>query len=202
MKVRLGFAMVSVLVAGCGGSAPPAASPASAQASDGTGAPTSLDSATLRGVSADEIRGFTEGRALRLARAAEKNHNPAPYYILKYRSELGLFDEQLTPARAILEQERAQASKLGKELLADEAKLEVLLANLSGGNHDEQIAALTREIARLEGEIRLVHLQADVAAKKLLNSTQQVQYDALRSYDPAEDGRDALTHDGNCATRP
>ncbi len=197
MKLAAVLAMSAAVLAGCGGSTPPAAT---AQAASVAGSATTLDSASLRGVSADEIRGYTEGRALRFGRAAEKNHNPSPYYILKYKSELALFDEQLTPARAILERERAQASRLGKELLADEAKLETLLA--TPGSREDQVADLTREIARLEGEIRLVHLEADVAAKKLLNSSQQVQYDAVRSYDPEEDGRDALTHDGNCATRP
>lgn len=197
MKLAAVLAMSAAVLAGCGGSTPPAAT---AQTASAAGSATTLDSASLRGVSADEIRGYTEGRALRFGRAAEKNHNPSPYYILKYKSELALFDEQLTPARAILERERAQASRLGKELLADEAKLETLLA--TPGSREDQVADLTREIARLEGEIRLVHLEADVAAKKLLNSSQQVQYDAVRSYDPEEDGRDALTHDGNCATRP
>ena len=197
MKLALGLAMSAAFLAGCGGSTPP---PATAETQAAKTSATTLDSATLHGVSADEIRGYTEGRSLRFGRAAEKNHNPSPYYILKYKSELALFDEQLTPARAILDRERAQASKLGKELLGDESKLEALLS--TPGSREDQIAELTREIARLEGEIRLVHLEADVAAKKLLNSSQQVQYDAVRSYDPEEDGRDALTHDGNCATRP
>lgn len=197
MKLVLALGMSVAVLAGCGGSSPP---PATAQNEAAPASATTLDSATIHGVSADEIRGYTEGRALRFGRAAEKNHNPSPYYILKYKSELALFDEQLTPARAILDRERSQASKLGKELLADETKLETLLS--TPGSREDQVAELTREIARLEGEIRLVHLEADVAAKKLLNSSQQVQYDAVRSYDPEEDGRDALTHDGNCATRP
>ncbi|MGH7284410.1 MAG: hypothetical protein ACRELY_23030 [Polyangiaceae bacterium] len=198
MKHALVSAVSFALLAGCGASTPPP--PATVATSPASVATTTLDSAKLRGVSADEIRGYTEGRALRFGRAAEKNHNPSPYYILKYKSELALFDEQLTPARAILERERSQASRLGKELLADETKLETLLS--TPGSREDLVADMTREIARLEGEIRLVHLEADVAAKKLLNSSQQVQYDAVRSYDPEEDGRDAMTHDGNCATRP
>lgn len=203
MKISACSFALALVVVGCGGgSTPSPVAPPNGVAMNGAASTTSTTAATeaIRALSADEIRGLNEGRALRFGRAAEKNQNPAPYFLLKYRSELALFDEQMTPARAIMERERAQASKLGKELLADEAKLEALLA--TPGSREDEVAALTREIARLEGEIRLVHLQADVAAKKLINSDQQVRYNAIRSYDPDEDGRDALTHDGKCATRP
>jgi hypothetical protein len=188
---------------GCGGSTPPpaAATPASLTDSGSRRGIEPASSGEIQALSKDEIRGYKEGRAMRFGRAAEKNHNPSPYFLLKYKSELALFDEQLVPAKAILDRERATASRLGKDLLADQGKLEQLLGN-PAGVRDEEMAALVREIARIQGEIRLVHLQADVAAKKLLNSEQQVQYDAIRSYDPDEDGRDALSGDGVCATRP
>jgi hypothetical protein len=197
---NVSFLFVGVALSlGCGGSSPPTADTTS-PASGKSGA-AQVDTGDIHALSADEIRGLTEGRAMRFGRAAEKNHNPAPYFLLKYKSELALFDEQLIPAKAILDRERAQASKLGKELIADQAKLEGRL-NDPNGSRDDEVAALVREIARIQGEIRLVHLQADVAAKKLLNSDQQVQYDSIRSYDPEEDGRDAMSGDGVCATRP
>jgi hypothetical protein len=189
----------AALTLGCGGSPPPAPAAPNALLPKSGGADST--SGEIRALSTDEIRGIAEGRALRFGRAAEKNHNPTPYFLIKYRSELALFDEQLIPAKAILDRERTQAAKLGKELLADQAKLELVLGAPTGAR-DEEVAALAREIARIQGEIRLVHLQADVAAKKLLNSDQQVQYDSIRSYDPDEDGRDAMTGDGVCATRP
>lgn len=193
----------AALLIGCGGSSPPPAAATAASLSDRgsqRAAEATIDR-EIQGLSKDEIRGYKEGRAMRLGRAAEKNHNPSPYFLLKYKSELGLFDEQTVPAKAILDRERTIASRLGKDLLVNQGKLEQLLGN-PAGSHDDEVAALVREIARIQGEIRLVHLQSDVAAKKLLNSEQQVQYDALRSYDPDEDGRDAMTDDGVCATRP
>lgn len=191
------------MLLGCGGSPPPASANA-ASLSNHAESQRGIDTASdgdIQALSKDEIRGYKEGRAMRFGRAAEKNHNPSPYFLLKYRSELALFDEQLIPAKAILDGERSQASRLGNALLADQGKLEQLLGNPAGSRAYE-VAALVREIARIQGEIRLVHLQADVAAKKLLSSDQQVQYDSIRSYDPDEDGRDALTDDGVCATRP
>jgi hypothetical protein len=199
--MKKGHLLVLALLIGCGGSAPPAEMATSAAtAKSGKGQP-EASAGDIHALSADEIRGYAEGRAMRFARAAEKNHNPAPYFVLKYRSELGLFDEQLIPVKAILDHEHAQAARLGKELLADQAKVELMLGNPTGV-HDEELAALVREIARINGEIRLIHIEADVATKKLLRSDQQVQYDAIRSYDPEEDGRDAQTGDGVCGTRP
>jgi hypothetical protein len=193
----------AAILIGCGGGAPPPAAATAATLSEPgsqrVAEPTIAGE--IQGLSKDEIRGYKEGRAMRFGRAAEKNHNPSPYFLLKYRSELGLFDEQTVPAKAILDRERAIASRLGKDLLENQGKLEQLLNN-PAGSRDDEVAALVREIARIQGEIRLVHLQSDVAAKKLLNSEQQVQYDAIRSYDPDEDGRDAMTDDGVCATRP
>jgi hypothetical protein len=199
--MKKAFLLVLASLVGCGGSAPPAETAASAAAAKSGKAQAQIDTGDIHALSTDEIRGITEGRALRFARAAEKNHNPAPYFILKYRSELALFDEQMIPAKAILDRERSQASKLGKDLLAAQTKLELMLNN-PNSVHDEELAALVREIAKITGEIRLVHLEADVAAKKLLTSDQLVQYGAIRSYDPDEDGRDALTGDGVCGTRP
>jgi hypothetical protein len=193
----------AAILIGCGGGAPPPAAATAATLSE-PGSQRAAEptiAGEIQGLSKDEIRGYKEGRAMRFGRAAEKNHNPSPYFLLKYRSELGLFDEQTVPAKAILDRERAIASRLGKDLLENQGKLEQLLNN-PAGSHDDEVAALVREIARIQGEIRLVHLQSDVAAKKLLSSEQQVQYDAIRSYDPDEDGRDAMTDDGVCATRP
>ena len=202
MKLSAGLFVLALALVGCGGGSTPApTTPANAAAATQTSTTTTTAAnEKIHALSADEIRGLTEGRALRFGQAAEKNQNPAPYFLLKYRTELALFDEQMTPARAIMERERAQAAKLGKELVDDEAKLESMLA--TPGSREDDVAALTREIARLEGEIRLVHLQADVATKKLINPDQVVQYNAIRGYDPEEDGRDAQTHEGKCATRP
>ncbi len=148
MKISAGsFALAFVLV-GCGGGGTPAPVSPSNGAGASSGASTTATTAateSIRALSADEIRGLTEGRALRFGRAAEKNQNPTPYFLLKYRSELALFDEQMTPARAIMESERAQASKLGKEMLADEAKLEGLLATPGSNKFDTTPSAATTQ---------------------------------------------------------
>jgi len=201
MKAALVSVALAAFAFGCGGSAPPAATSADAPKSGKLDARAKIaENGAIRAFSADEIRGYTEGRAMRFGRAAEKNHNPSPYFLIKYRSQLALFDVQLTPAKTIMDGERAQAAKLGAQLLVDEAKLEKLLA--ASGSREDEVASLVREMAHLTGEIRLVHLQANLAAKKLLSSDQQVQYEAIRSYDPDEDGRDALDRDGNCNLGP
>jgi hypothetical protein len=140
---------VAILV-GCAGSSPPpaAATAASLSKSESHREAAATTPDEIQALSKDEIRGYKEGRAMRLGRAAEQNHNPSPYFLLKYKSELGLFDEQTVPAKAILDRERTTAARLGKDLLNDQGKLEHLLGNPEG-SRDEDVAALVREIARI-----------------------------------------------------
>src|ERR1700710_1651333 len=102
--MKRSFLVALAFLVGCGGGAQ-APETATGAATNAAGAKSGkgqsqADTGDIHALSGDEIRGLTEGRALRFGRAAEKNHNPAPYFVLKYRSELALFDEQMIPAKA------------------------------------------------------------------------------------------------------
>jgi hypothetical protein len=135
----------------------------------------------------DEIRAWREGRAMTLARVAEKNHYPAPYFALKMVSELALFEDQIAPMRAIYDTLRRRAMQLGRQLLDEETKLELYFEDQE--KDPPKLEAIVRESARLRGEIRLLHLQADIETRKILSQDQLVKYEALRGNDPAEDGK-------------
>jgi hypothetical protein len=141
----------------------------------------------IRTMTKDEVRGWREGRAMTLARAAEKNHYPAPYFALKMISELALFEDQIAPMRAIFDALHRRAMQLGRQLLEEETKLELYFEDQE--KDPPKLEAIVRESARLRGEIRLLHLQADIETRKILSQDQLVKYEALRGVDPAEDGK-------------
>jgi hypothetical protein len=141
----------------------------------------------IKSMTKDEIRGWREGRAMTLARVAEKNHYPAPYFALKLTSELALFEDQIAPMRAIHDALRRRAMQLGRQLLEEETKLQLYFEDQE--KDPPKLEAIVRESARLRGEIRLMHLQADIETRKILNQDQLVKYEALRGSDPAEDGK-------------
>jgi hypothetical protein len=141
----------------------------------------------LKGLTKEEIRGWREGRAMTQARVAEKNHYPAPYFALKMVSELALFEDQIAPMRAIHDTLHRRTMQLGRQLLDEETKLELYFEDQE--KDPPKLAAIVRESARLRGEIRLMHLEADIETRKILSQDQLVKYEALRGFDPAEDGK-------------
>jgi hypothetical protein len=141
----------------------------------------------LKAMTKDEIRAWREGRAMTQARVAEKNHYPAPYFALMMVWELALFEDQIAPMRAIHDTLRRRTMQLGRQLLEEETKLELYFEDQE--KDPPKLEAIVRESARLRGEIRLMHLQADVETRKILNQDQLVKYEALRGFDPAEDGK-------------
>lgn len=73
-----------------------------------------------------------------------------------------------------------EAVRLGKEIVEREKKLDGLFA--SGEIDEDHLGTLVNEIARLQGELRIVHLRAHLAMKELLSPTQIAEYDNLRGY--------------------
>ena len=102
MKLSALLSVSALVLVGCGGgeTTPAPVAPSSGHTSAVGVTATTAATEKIQALSADAIRGLTEGRALRFGRAAEKNHNPSPYFLLKYRSELALFDEQAAAGSA------------------------------------------------------------------------------------------------------
>ncbi len=142
----------------------------------------------LKAFSKDEVRGLREGRALDFAVVAEKNHYPAPYYALRLVSQMALFEDQIAPLKAIYAALNGRTRSLGAQLLDQEARIERYFEDQE--NDPEKLERLVRESARLRGEIRLLHLQADIETRKIVKPGQLVNYEAERGRDPAEDGKE------------
>jgi Spy/CpxP family protein refolding chaperone len=146
------------------------------------------DRRDIKALSPGEIESYRTGAGMGFAKAAELNHYPGPRHVLDLAKEIGLSASQRKEAQRIYDAMRAQTVGLGERLIVSERDLDSLFA---AGNIDEaSLSRSVREIARLQGEIRLDHLRAHLAMKTLLTPAQIAKYDELRGY-----GSGAVEHD-------
>jgi hypothetical protein len=114
------------------------------------------------------------------AMAAELNGHAGPKHVLELAAELALTAEQLAAVTSSFERMRAEAEPLGAAIVAAE---ELLDRRFAHRHLDETtLAELTGEIARLEGELRFVHLRAHLETDALLTAEQRTRYVELRGY--------------------
>ncbi len=75
---------------------------------------------------------------------------------------------------------RQEAVRLGTLIVDKERELEHLFAAEAVDSHTLQ--SLAKQIAQLQGDLRVAHLQAHVEMKRVLSREQIDMYDALRGY--------------------
>lgn len=110
----------------------------------------------IKALSPAEIEGYLKGEGMGLAKAAELNHYPGPRHVLDLASELKLSEEQRLKIEKIYNAMRERAIQLGKQIFKKERELDQLFKTAS--INEESLGKLVREIAVLQGELRLVHL--------------------------------------------
>jgi Spy/CpxP family protein refolding chaperone len=140
----------------------------------------------IKALSAEEVEGYLAGKGMGMALAAELNSYPGPKHVLELADSLKLSDEQQLQTRAVFDRMKAQATRLGQEIVERERWLDGLFA--SGEISEEGLEALVTEIGLLTGELRYHHLRAHLAVKRLLLAEQAARYDALRGYGDGHEG--------------
>ena len=147
----------------------------------------------IKALSSQEVESYLSGRGMGLAKAAELNRYPGPAHVLELADQLGLSAEQKARTRALFNLMETKAKDLGKTLVEEETRLDRLFASRQISR--EQLTSSLAEIARLQGELRQVHLEAHLAQTELLAHEQIAKYVELRGYDAAEHpGGDADSH--------
>lgn len=134
----------------------------------------------VKALSDREIADLKAGRGMGLALAAELNGYPGPTHVLELATPLGLNDDQRTKVMMLFDAMRQEAVVLGERLIAAEAALDRQFADrtvtLPG------LGKATRDIAALQGDLRLAHLKYHLATLELLTPEQNARYSALRGY--------------------
>jgi Spy/CpxP family protein refolding chaperone len=142
----------------------------------------------IKALSAEEVESYRSGTGMGFAKAAELNHYPGPKHVLELASEIGLDAAQKKEAQQIYEAMHKETVGLGERVVVAEGALDALFA--AAKVDEASLARSVREIARLQGEVRLAHLKAHLAMRSLLTPAQVVKYDALRGY-----GSGAVEHE-------
>ena len=136
----------------------------------------------IRGLSEREIEDLRAGRGMGLARAAELNGYPGPRHLLDLveAGKMRLTTQQLQAVERLFNQMSLQARGLGEKILDEEQALEA--AFRQGSITESELQHRAAQIARLQAELRLVHLRTHLETKKLLAAHQVEQYNQLRGY--------------------
>jgi hypothetical protein len=134
----------------------------------------------IKALSEGEITQLLNGHGMGLARAAELNSYPGPRHVLDLADELQLTPTQTAELTRLFGAMKAAALPLGRDLVARETELDRLFAGHQATA--DAVLGLTREIGRLQGELRAVHLNTHIATVAILQPGQISRYDALRGY--------------------
>lgn len=139
-----------------------------------------LQQRDIKALSDEEIRKYREGEGMGFALAAELNHYPGPRHALEMADHLGLSAAQRATIVRAREAMQQDARRHGEAIVAMERDLDRGFA--SGAMDSTRLRAHTAEIARLQGELRFVHLAAHLAVRASLTPEQVARYDAMRGY--------------------
>jgi len=139
-----------------------------------------LQARPVKALSDQQIADLKAGRGMGLALAAELNGYPGPLHVLELATPLGLSDDQRAKVAGLFDAMKREAVPLGERLIAAETELDRLFADKT--ITASSLGEATRDIASLQGELRLAHLKYHLATLELLTREQAARYSTLRGY--------------------
>ena len=145
-----------------------------------------LQARPVKALSDQQIADLKAGRGMGLALAAELNGYPGPVHVLELASPLGLSDDQRAKVAGLFDAMKREAVPLGERLIAAETALDRQFADRT--ITASSLGEATRDIASLQGELRLAHLKYHLATLELLTPEQATRYSTLRGYGDSQHG--------------
>jgi Spy/CpxP family protein refolding chaperone len=146
----------------------------------------------INALSAQEVQDYLDGKGMGFAKAAELNQYPGPAHVLELAAPLNLTAEQKQRTQELFSRMQKKAANLGRMLVEEEQKLDRLFSTRTV-TPDTLSAALER-IGKLQGEVRLAHLEAHLTQAEILSATQISKYVQLRGYTGNPAGHDGQHH--------
>ncbi len=141
---------------------------------------TGLQQREIKALSAEAVSGYLAGHGMGFSMVAELNSYPGPKHVLELEEQLELDEAQVERTEAALQRMHEDAVRLGAELVDRERELEGIFAGRSANARSTR--ALVRRIAKLQGELRLAHLEAHLEMATVVRPEQIRRYDSLRGY--------------------
>lgn len=139
-----------------------------------------MEKRKIKALSEDRIEGLSTGKGIGYALAAELNNYPGPSHVLDMAKMLGLSDERKNKIQTLFDGMKGEAIALGKMIVEKEAALDRAFAD--GKIDPDSLEAMVAGIARLEGQLRTVHLTTHLQTKSILSSHQVMLYNRSRGY--------------------
>jgi hypothetical protein len=134
----------------------------------------------IKALSEQEISDYVNGRGMGTSKVAELNRYPGPRHVLDEATKLGLSGDQLAKTQRIYDAMTHAATRIGKAIVHKESELEALYAQRKATA--ENTAQLVRELAILQADFRLAHLNAHLSMREILSKQQIEMYDQVRGY--------------------
>ena len=150
------------------------------------------ESRQIKSLSDTDVQAYLNGRGMGLAKPAELNSYPGPMHVLELAEQLQLSEAQRAETQKAFEQMRVEAIRLGRLIVEREAELNRLFAESKVNPDNLQLNV--GEIARLQGDLRVVHLRAHLDMKRVLSAHQIKRYDELRGYGGKEGNHQHKQH--------
>ena len=132
------------------------------------------DALATSALTAEAVRQLLDGEGMGLARPAEMNNYPGPKHLLDRAQELALTTEQQKEISAVRQQVLDRAKPLGRAIVNAERELDA--AFKSGTLSEPDLKKQLDAIARLQAELRMVHLRAHLITKPILTPEQIRRY--------------------------
>ncbi len=135
---------------------------------------------SIKALSETQTQDLLTGKGMELAKAAELNGYPGPMHTLELAAPLALSPEQKQASQALMERHKADARRLGAELVEAERALDQ-----SFQTRQIDVASLkghTDRIAHLQATLRKAHLETHLQQTALLTPRQIDRYAELRGY--------------------
>lgn len=138
------------------------------------------ESNSIKALSQQQISDLLNGNGLGYAKVAELNGFPGPAHVLELSTELKLSEEQVAQTEELFKVMKAEAKKLGADLVEAERQLE--LAFVSDNISESKVTSFVDKIGAINGKLRAVHINAHLAQKRILTRHQVHKYNQLRGY--------------------
>jgi len=190
-KPNVGAWAVAALLGVAGAAAPLAAAP---QQPASPSAYAGQELRDIKALSPEDVRALEAGEGMGLAKAAELNQYPGPRHVLDLAGPLALTGEQRASAERLYAEMRSEAVRLGREILSLERGLDERFR--TGALDEPELARLTGDLGRLQGQLRASHLRAHLRMRALLTPEQVERYQHLRGYgSAAQPAHEGMHHD-------
>jgi len=142
----------------------------------------------IKSLSREDIDSLNNGTGIAfggMAKLAELNGYPGPRHVLDLVDQMNLTEEQKTKTKAIYNEMKREAVRLGERIITIEKDMNDRFADKTIS--DEELKGKLAKSAEIYGQLRYVHLKRHLQMVDILTPEQVAVYNRLRGYTSEDD---------------